>query len=79
MTTSNELQYQDNTRKGIYMMSQYVGKEVYIKFGKYHATKGTVLRETTKKGEPAFILKTHDNTQIIKRQKNTVIMLPANK
>lgn len=62
-------------QKGEYKMSNLIGKEVYVKFGKYHGTKAVIERETVKKGELAFVLRTHDNQQIIKRQKNTVIML----
>lgn len=56
-----------------------IGKEVYIKFGKHHGKKGTVLGVTTKNGYPAFKLKVevdHFTTDIItKKQKNTVRML----
>jgi 5-deoxy-D-glucuronate isomerase len=55
-----------------------IGTHVYIKFGVHHGKKGKVLKETTKQGELAFVLLV-DGQHIIKKQKNTVKMLPVNK
>lgn len=77
MTIYNELQNRELQEEGL-QMSKHIGKEVYVKFGAFHGSRATVLKETTKKGESAFILLTKDNQQIIKRQKNTIMILPNN-
>ncbi|MGE7976676.1 hypothetical protein ACQKOK_28240 [Bacillus cereus] len=48
-----------------------IGKTVYVKFGKHHGKQGTIVRETTKKGELAFVLLIEGN-HVIKKQKNVV-------
>lgn len=56
------------------MIRDIIGKEVYIKFGRHHGKKAKVIRETTKKGELAFVLLVDDHMHVIKKQKNTVIL-----
>lgn len=50
--------------------------EVYIKFGKYHGRKATVLGKTEKDGQPAYKLMVQldgfTSDIIVKKQKNTV-------
>ncbi|MEY8748931.1 hypothetical protein [Alkalicoccobacillus gibsonii] len=58
-------------------------EEVYLKFGKYHGLKGTVIGHREKNGEPAYLLRVEVSPFtadiITKKQKNCVRMLRVNK
>lgn len=56
-----------------------IGTDVLVKFGKHHGEKATILDTTEKDGCPAFVLRLEDGTEFIKKQKNTVRLLPTNK
>ena len=49
-------------------------REVYIKFGAYHGTKGLIIGETEKNGYPAFYIQVANDKAIVKKQKNTVFV-----
>jgi hypothetical protein len=48
---------------------------VYIKFGTYHGTKGTIVGESVKAGYPSYLIQTHDGNIIEKKQRNVVRMI----
>ena len=78
--SQSKARYHNYRKEVINMEKDYIlnnhlrGREVYIKFGKEHGRKGRIERGTFHKGEPAFIVRLNGGGDIIKRQKNCILI-----